>query len=566
MGVPALFSFLSKNYKEIVFYKRDYKMDNLYIDGNGLIHPCCYSTLDKYPDWEQEDWIEEKMMKEIVRYLDYIISFVNPKQLIYISIDGSAPQAKMKQQRSRRYKSYKEKALVRDLKKRLNVKVSKPWNSTKITPGTNFMRRVKGCIQEYILKNKRSKFKNIRVIFSGSNVPQEGEHKLYQHIRDLKNKRLKCCIHGLDADLIFLGLASKRDNVFLIREKDYLDNRKSEGDSILVYLSIDILKKNLVNEIDRKMKNYYSELGKKTIDKEMLVTDFIIYCFFLGNDFLPHLPSLKIKEDGIPTLINIYVQTYLGIEEPLISRSRNSEGNPEINSKFLKIMIQGLADIETRTLKKFLKKEKRYKRSFDSRLEEELYKIKIAPKVNDHVKLGKDGYRKRYYSHYFDISFQDDSPKDIEDAIIDICQSYYDGIFWVMNYYLNRCSSWTWSYRYSHPPLLEDFDRYYSKLKIPEFKIGQPLKPFEQLLSVIPPTSSELLPKSYQKLMHYDNSPLLDLYPIDFKEDFIDKYYRWEGIPFLPNVDVNRIKTAVSKLKLSKEEKERNTLGKELIY
>lgn len=35
------------------------------------------------------------------------------------------------------------------------------------------------------------------------------------------------------------------------------------------------------------------------VDTERLVDDFILMCIFVGNDFIPHVPSLEISEVSI---------------------------------------------------------------------------------------------------------------------------------------------------------------------------------------------------------------------------------------------------------------------------
>jgi 5'-3' exoribonuclease 2 len=139
------------------------------------------------------------MFDSVFDYTDKLIKIIKPKKLIYLAVDGVAPRAKMNQQRSRRFraaqeakeKTEKEMELLKDWEGKglktptLGGDTAHGFDSNVITPGTTFMHRLAQAIKIYIAHRLQFDplWKGLTVIFSDSNVPGEGEHKILEFIR-----------------------------------------------------------------------------------------------------------------------------------------------------------------------------------------------------------------------------------------------------------------------------------------------------------------------------------------------------------------------------------------------
>ena len=83
------------------------------------------------------------------------------------------------------------------------------------------------------------------------------------------------------------------------KEGDFGEKDRALAQKPFIWLHVSILREYLEAEM-------YVPQQPFRFDLERALDDWVFMCFFVGNDFLPHLPSLDIREDGIDTLIAIW--------------------------------------------------------------------------------------------------------------------------------------------------------------------------------------------------------------------------------------------------------------------
>ncbi len=541
MGVPGFFLWLWKKYKSqnFVFTKdkipdvdKEYieNIDYFLLDMNCMIHPICFETLAEYNSNSYDiDRLEKKMMMNVITYLEKMINIVQPKKGIYLAIDGVAPVAKMKQQRLRRYKSINDKKIFDNIKKKHNKPIPYFWSNSAITPGTEFMIKLTKIINDWC------KTQSLEIIFSSSDEPSEGEHKLLQFIRNNKNNSLyyNYMVYGLDADLIFLMLATQLDTIYLMREDNQMEN--SKGNERMNFVSIRTMKKCIINSMSNNVDIF---------NENCLIDDFIFICYLMGNDFLPHIPALDIYSNAIDKLLDIYKNT-VDYKTYIIDRSKLTINN-NIFFEFLeKLALNEEKDI----IENFdIKKKKRYCQSTDP-YDIEVFKIEnMQFKVDDPIMLGcgpMKEWRERFYAHHYCVK-----PDEINAFTNKMVNNYYMGLKWVTLYYFDKCPSWDYFYNYDHAPFLNDMKTFgLPNFESIKFMTSKPLSPYEQLLIVLPKESAYLLPEPLRKIMTNSNSSAAHLYPNEFKLDMIGKKKYWMCNPILPNLEINLIKKMFEKYK-----------------
>jgi 5'-3' exonuclease len=381
----------------------------------------------------------------------------------------------------------------------------------------------------------------------------------------------------MDADLIFLSMSCWRSNIHLIREKIEFKGKieiKEQEDKInnvekdMLYVSI----KETKDAYNTEMRNILFNESKYNISKNMMIeldkinfsNDLIFLCFLLGNDFLPHFPSIDIHTGGLDELIKSYIKVLLRLCTSLILVNNRKV---TIDTSFFQMICEDMGNKEQyffyNTLYTAGEKNKRRICREHDKYKKELWELENLKKDEqpDCLQLGigdEDIWKHRYYEYYFKVSSN-------QEAIIHkLSQNYIEGIKWMTEYYFDTCPDWRWNYVPSYAPFISDIGSYIKSQNIDfnkiQFDNRKCIPMMSQLVSVLPPSCNYLLPNSYRYLTTTFKSPIIDMFPSHIKIDTLYKNQLWQCVPRMPYLDIDRVLEATKNLLLDDNEKERSVI------
>uniref|UniRef100_A0A183GQ58 5'-3' exoribonuclease n=1 Tax=Heligmosomoides polygyrus TaxID=6339 RepID=A0A183GQ58_HELPZ len=335
-------------------------------------------------------------------------------------------------------------------------------------------------------------------------------------------------------------------------------------------------------------------------DIERIVDDWVLMGFLVGNDFIPHLPHVHIHDDALPLLYQTYIQVL-----PTLDGYINESGI--LHLKRFELFLKSFAANDRRHFLQTMEDES-YLRSktgrdpvtrlsggkdelslsstessdecedtsadsfedeaaFVSSDEEEScsgagrlpdgglqsasyllshisgvveFKMTTKRRTNSVKPLTLQNYEKwmtnclKMTSRYENIT---------KSELREQAEGYVRAIQWNLHYYYRGCASWNWFYPHHYAPYISDVVDF-SDMDM-SFDLGEPFKPFEQLLAVLPAASAECLPQPLRDLMCNAESPISDFYPTDFRTDLNGKKNDWEAVVLIPFIDEKRLLSAM---------------------
>ncbi|CAG8482069.1 11267_t:CDS:10 [Paraglomus occultum] len=435
------------------------------------------------------------------------------------------------------------------------------------------------------------------------------------------NPNVRHCLYGLDADLIMLGLLSHDPHFALLREEVTFGPRKKKKGGVesqnFYLMHISLLREYLDLEFSA-----LRDLLPFDYDLERIIDDFVLLALFIGNDFVPHLPKLHIAEGALGLMFKVYKRILpeaggyindggtLDMErlelmfKELSQFEREVFENDHDDSKWFKGKrkpVLNEVDIEAskrsngfemtpkqreiyQQIKTFViskdQEALHFPPDYPARDRKFIQNLAADLGIRHAIEYHEVNNEKHVYVEFnSDSEDEDDSREGVwkkyeEADIVDDSQINTEAI--EKQKYEERFDKWKKDYYLTKMGLdYDDSEQMYQlvrsyieglqwdlvRFKDLKFELGQPFRPFEQLMGVLPEGSKTLLPIPLQDLMVNPNSPIIDFYPKDFDTDMNGKKADWEAVVKIPFIDEERLIEALKGKEhlLTKEEKKRNS-------
>ena len=561
MGIPTFFKKIVKDSQDLLVNRNELgEIYDFYIDFNSIIYTVIRLTvgeLDSFVNDLSSKEFEDILLPKIIEYLNKIIQYTSPKNLVYIAIDGVPPMAKIIKQRSRRYKSLLEEEVTNLLEKKYKKTLNKcKWSSVAISPGTVFMDRLSRLLHKIYRNNKN-------VIINDYRVPGEGEQKIIHRIRTSANANANTVVFSPDADLIVLLLMLNRENLFILRINDLSDSSgnitSNDLFSTSVFLSINkcsiLFKSSIMSDYSIDWGGEWGgNWGGDASDSDNdrvgnYLLDYAFLTFLCGNDFVPSIYFLKIKNGGLDLLEKLYKKVHSQLNQFLVVKTNKWV----INYTFFTCLVKELADESQSLLQKFqrrLHSTRRGRLYSNNTLEQDLNNFQhlefYDPNHPLFAKYNRLFDRINYYSSdwvdQYNLFFNLCTPHEISQGSsreishdisqgipTGVCEDYLKSLEFCLDYYCNSVFgipeqiNWNYYYKYRMPPTFIDLYKYFS----PEVSLGtgsgvssgtSPITPFQLLMIILPRKLLYLLPK---ELSLNIKKNYLHMYPTNVKIDIV---------------------------------------------
>lgn len=283
--------------------------------------------------------LDELIIKETITQLYELFNTFFKKddlQTILLAIDGVPSKGKLIEQKQRRYMAeiifeYKKKLFKKNkeyLKKLPNYeyyaeKYAIIWWKTNITPGTLFMDKLYNTLNSlHVKKQIKSYFPNLKTYeISSMYEVGEGEKKIVNYVKKKLNETNdSVMVYSPDADVILLTLLLPVDKCYMLK----YDPQNTKFDLI----NQKLLRENIGMYFDNK------------IDNKCLIKDIVGLITIFGNDFVPNIETLNVKE-GFRILLDKYIIVYNELNKYLISeKDKKHHFNLDFLTKIFKELLK----------------------------------------------------------------------------------------------------------------------------------------------------------------------------------------------------------------------------------